>query len=148
VRLWKLAKYWLPALLWLALVLVASSDLMSGQQTSRIIGPLLRWLMPNVTPETIATLQFGVRKIAHVTEYAILAALLTRAARAGAERLVWAHVVVALAIAATCAISDEFHQSLLASRHGTVTDVMLDLLGALIGVALYWRFTRRRKVRE
>jgi VanZ family protein len=74
-----LLKYWLPVLVWLCLIFIGSTDLMSAEQTSRIIRPLLRWLRPAISMETIAQVQFVVRKCAHLTEYAILAILLWRA---------------------------------------------------------------------
>jgi VanZ family protein len=144
VRLRSFAKYWLPALLWIALVLVASSDMMSGERTSHIIVPFIRWLVPDVSLQTLGTLMFIVRKLAHLTEYAILAALVLRAFRAGVPRLHWAHVAFTLAIAAATAVSDEFHQSFVASRTGSAVDVAIDLTGALIGVTLYWRFASRK----
>src|SRR5690349_15241729 len=72
---------WLPVVLWLALIFTFSTDAGSSKRTSRIIGPLLRWLHPGVSEETINTVQTVVRKGAHLTEYAILAALIWRALR-------------------------------------------------------------------
>jgi hypothetical protein len=59
----------------------ASTDLLSGGRTSRFIGPILRWFHPGITEQAIKRVQLGVRKCAHVTEYAILALLLYRAVR-------------------------------------------------------------------
>jgi VanZ family protein len=70
-------------LIWLCLIFIGSTDLMSAEQTSRIILPLLRWLKPDISMETIAQVQFVVRKCAHMTEYAILAMLLWRAVYRG-----------------------------------------------------------------
>jgi VanZ family protein len=52
---------------------------MSAEHTSRFIGPLLHWLYPTISPFTILRVQLFVRKLAHVSEYAVLAVLLYRA---------------------------------------------------------------------
>src|SRR2546425_8901430 len=68
-----LLKYWLPVVLWMGLVFSASSDSMSSGRTSRIIGPLVRWFVPNISEAALGRMVFAVRKTAHVTEYAVLA---------------------------------------------------------------------------
>src|SRR6266404_1741376 len=109
----RLLKYWLPVLVWLCFIFIGSSDLMSAEQTSRIILPFLRWLKPDISMEAIAQIQFVVRKCAHVTEYALLALLLWRAVYRGTNlkpKTSILFIVVWLACAVFAA-SDEFHQS-------------------------------------
>src|SRR6266699_719331 len=133
-------KYWLPVLIWLCLIFIGSTDLMSTEQTSRIIRPLLRWLKPDISMETIAQVQFIVRKCAHLTEYAILALLLWRALRRGTSlkaRTSILFIVVWLACAVFAA-SDEFHQSFVPSRTATLGDVLIDIWGAQIQGNLTW----------
>ncbi len=72
---------WLPVVLWMTVIFVASTDLMSSAHTSRIIGPVLRWLIPGISDNAIGNVQFIVRKGGHMTEYAILAGLFWRARR-------------------------------------------------------------------
>ena len=131
-------RYWLPVLAWMLVIFVASTDLMSAQHTSRFIGPFLLWLNPEISPETIAAVQFSIRKAAHVTEYAILAALLLRALHGGIRGVRFSHVIVALGVASTYAALDEYHQSLIASRTGSPIDVVIDASGALLGVVICW----------
>ena len=131
-------KYWLPMLIWLGLIVIGSTDLMSAEHTSRIIGPVLRSFNPDISAETIAQIQFVVRKTAHVMEYAILAALLWRGLRAGVR---WQTRMLRLFIAVwfVCAVfaaSDEFHQSFVPSRTASPIDVMIDIFGALIGLVI------------
>src|SRR5690349_2133097 len=77
----EILKSWLPVVLWMAVMFFGSTDLMSAEHTSRILEPLLRWLVPGISPQTLAQAHFYVRKAAHLTEYAILASLLFRALR-------------------------------------------------------------------
>src|SRR5436305_14791563 len=69
-------RYWLPILLWMAIIFAGSTDLMSAEHTSRIIVPLLRCFFPTISPLTLVRAEFFLRKAAHVSEYAMLAVLL------------------------------------------------------------------------
>jgi VanZ family protein len=137
-------KYWLPVLAWMIFIFVGSTDLLSAEHTSRFIGPFLRWLTPDISDATIASVQLVVRKCAHLTEYAILAALLFRAFRQRQSRVGRA-LVISFLIAAAYATLDEFHQSYVASRTGSPWDVLIDCAGACAGVLIYWRVMRNRK---
>ncbi len=75
----------------------------------------------------LGTWDLVLRKIAHATEYAILAALLVRALRQPG----WA---IALAIAYS--ISDEVHQSFVSGRQGSPVDVGIDAIGVVVGAVL------------
>ncbi|MEY2479303.1 MAG: hypothetical protein QOI04_230 [Verrucomicrobiota bacterium] len=138
-------KYWLPVLIWLAVIFIDSTDLMSAEHTSRIIGPVLRWLNPGISDAAIAQVQFLVRKAAHLTEYAILAMLAWRAFRRNArlQRKMSILFVVVWCGAILVAVSDEFHQSFVASRTSSARDVMIDSLGAMIGLLFCFIFSRR-----
>ena len=140
-------KYWLPVLLWMVFIFIGSTDLMSAEHTSRFIGPFLRWFAHDITDATIASVQLVVRKCAHLTEYAILAALLYRALRQKTASL-WRAAFLALVIAAIYASLDEFHQSFVASRTGSPGDVGLDVIGAAIGLGLCLALRRRRPISD
>ena len=135
-------KYWLPVLAWMIFIFVGSTDLLSAAHTSRFIGPFLRWFAPDVTEATIASVQLIVRKCGHLTEYAILSALLYRASRSLTRRV---HPAAAFLIAAIYAVLDEFHQAFVASRTGSPWDVLIDCTGALVGLAIYSYATGNRK---
>jgi VanZ family protein len=140
-------RYWLPIAIWLALIFIGSTDLMSAEHTSRFIGPLLHWLYPTISPFTILRVQFFVRKLAHVSEYAVLAVLLYRAVvhttLKGRRALSAALVLV---LCAAYAASDEFHQSFVPSRTASVRDVMIDICGAILALILYWSIATRHVI--
>jgi VanZ family protein len=137
-------KFWLPVLVWMIFIFIGSTDLMSAEHTSRFIGPFLRWFAPDITEATVASIQLVVRKCGHLTEYAVLAALLGRAFRQNPLR-VDRIFVSSFFIAAVYAALDEFHQSFVASRTASAWDVMIDCVGALVGLATYLNVTRSRK---
>jgi len=138
-------KYWLPLLIWLGVIFLGSTSLMSAEHTSRLIVPMLLWLKPGLSPKTIWIILVIMRKCAHVSEYAILALLLWRALRSGPTlrtKLPTLFSAVLLACAVFAA-SDEFHQSFVKSRTPSVGDVLLDVVGALFGLLICASFARR-----
>jgi VanZ family protein len=138
-------KYWLPLGIWLGVMFVGSTNLMSAEHTSHYIVPFLLWLKPGMSPKTIWIIQVVVRKCAHVTEYAILALLLWRAL--GSIPLINLKPSIlfgaALLGCAVFAASDEFHQTFIKSRTPSVRDVFLDVAGALVGLLIGASFTHR-----
>jgi VanZ family protein len=140
-------KYWLPLLIWLGVMFVGSTDVMSTEHTSRFIVPFLLWLKPGMSPQTIWTILVVVRKCAHIAEYAVLAFLLWRAVRSvPALRMRRGRVFAVALIACTLfAASDEFHQRLVKSRTPSVRDVLLDVVGAVAGLLIAGSFTRHRQ---
>jgi len=115
---------------------MGSTDLMSAEHTSRYLTPLLLWLKPDISLDTIAQIHFLVRKIAHLTEYAILAILLMRALCERATSL-WRGAAVVLIVAVLFALADEYHQSFVASRTSSLGDAAIDSAGVLLGIFIY-----------
>ena len=145
-RLWRYG----PLAAWACFVLFASSDSFSASNTSRIIRPLLLWLDPGVSEESLAYGHFLVRKAAHFSEYGLLALLAARAFHTSHKdslrRLWW---LAAFALVACVALVDEYHQSFLPSRTGTIYDSLLDMAGGAtaLACAALWLSLRRRKAR-
>lgn len=86
-------------------------------------------------------------KLAHGTEYAILAGLLMRAVH-GAKpgwRL-GAAVAVAVGIAVLWGVSDEIHQAFVPHRDPSLFDLLADAVGAGLGASLVGLFYARRRL--
>ncbi len=102
-------------------------------------GPIILWAAVIFAFSSIPSLGTGLgtwdlvlRKLAHLTEYAILGALLLRAiGRPG----------LAILLGALYACSDEFHQHFVRGRHAAWYDVVIDTVGVAIGVVA-WRRLR------
>jgi VanZ family protein len=133
----------------MALIFCASSDRMSFQHSSRIIGPFLHWLIPNISDATIHEIVVLVRKAAHLTEYAILALLIWRLPSRPAVNptRAWrsADAVRSLLIVLLYAASDEFHQKFVPSRQASVWDVLIDTTGGFFALLLLWGLGRWRQ---
>src|SRR5205807_5535847 len=127
-------KYWLPVLIWLGLIFVGSTDALSAEQTSRFLVPFLRWLDPQISGATIAGIQLVVRKLGHITEYAILAMLLWRGLRRGTRLQAKMSILFLLAwlAAAIFAVTDVFHHSFVRSRPASALDVLVEWWVAMI----------------
>jgi VanZ family protein len=110
----RFATVWLPVLAWAAVIFAFSSipSLSSG---------LGVW-------DTV------LRKCAHVTEYAVLGALLYRAL--GREAL-------ALAVGIAYAATDELHQHFVRGRHASPVDVAIDAVGVALGMLVWLRVRQR-----
>jgi VanZ family protein len=115
-------------------ILVFSGDDFSAANTSRILGPILRWLFPDLAPATMATLHFWVRKGAHLSEYGLLGFLAFRALRLSLAIPSSRAALLGLGIVLLVSGTDELRQSSLASRTGSLRDVGIDLAGGALGV--------------
>ena len=128
----RFVSHYLPLVAWLVFISFASSDNLNAGNTSRIIGPLILWLFPNTSLETLAVVNVITRKIAHFTEYAILGFLAARAFRTSPHPAIkqrWFWICVALVV--VYALLDEYHQSFVPSRTASIYDSLIDMAGGL-----------------
>jgi VanZ family protein len=123
--------YWLPPLVWMAFIFPTNESL-SSQNTSQIIVPVLKWLLPYAGQATIDTLHAVIRKFAHFFSYALLAVLLLRAFRGKSSiwRPQW--VVYSGLIAICYGLLDEYAQTFIQSRTGSFYDWLIDSSGVII----------------
>jgi VanZ family protein len=136
-----------PLLLWIGVILYASSDNGSMTQTSRFIRPLLEFLFPNSPEETLQIYHGYIRKLAHLTEYAILAFWASRAFWNSSKIILQKHwFFVAFGLVFLVASIDEFNQSFNSNRTGSVYDVLLDSLGGLIMLAILAVYLRKNSI--
>jgi VanZ family protein len=136
----RLFSRYFPLIAWLVFISYASSDSFSAENTSGIIGPLILWLSPNMTPETLAIVHFVTRKLAHFTEYAILGFLAARAFRTSSHPAIRNHwFLISVALIVVYALIDEYHQSFVPSRTASVFDSLIDMTGGLAALVVISR---------
>lgn len=133
-------RYRLPAILWSALLLSFSTSFASARNTGRGLAGLLFWLIGH-DPSFMALEVTNVflRKLTHLSAYAIEGALMLRAARNGRVGAEGRWIAQALAWTLFVASLDEFNQAFTPGRSGSVADVVLDFIGAAIAVLLLRR---------
>jgi VanZ family protein len=105
---------WLPVVVWAAVIFALSS-------------------IPNLS-SGLGTIDVVLRKLAHVSEYALLGALLLRAL----ER-----EVPAFLAGVAYAITDEIHQHFVSGRHASPVDFAIDAAGLGLGM-VFFQLARRR----
>jgi VanZ family protein len=120
MRVKKLFFAWLPVLLWMGLIFFLSSI------------PRLR------VTEGLSDLIL--RKLAHMTEYAILFFLFWRGWGQSGTFSVKKRLLTALVLTILYAASDEYHQTFVPGRAGRIQDVAIDTAGALGGLFLTLKF--------
>ncbi len=139
------------AVAWMGLIYLGSTDLLSDSQTSRFVGPFLRWLFPDISDATTQALRYWIRKGGHLTEYAILAGLVMVVVqgRFNPTRWLWdaRSIVGTVVFCLLYAVSDEWHQSLIPTRQGSAIDVGIDVAGAALGLGALWLLSRWRRGR-
>ena len=142
-------KYWLPVLIWMALIFSASSDSHSYEHSSRFVEPFLHWLFPQMPEAQVKEFHLVIRKCGHLTEYAVLALLLWRAVRRPVKNdpspWIWPEAGLALAIVFLYGASDEFHQIFVPTRTAQVSDVFIDTAGGAASLLALWMIGRWRK---
>ena len=120
-----------------------SSGQASMNQTSRFIGPLLEFLFPDASPETLLFYHGIIRKLAHFGEYAVLGLLACQAFVRSPFR---SHpFIFAIVLVFAVAAIDEANQSFNPQRTGSMVDVLIDVGGGTAAVLFaYWFFRGER----
>ena len=117
-------RQWMPILVWASAIFIFSTSGFSAVNTSHIISPVLRWVVPGITAAWLDLANTLIRKAAHFTEYGVLFWLLVRGPMSGRP-------LVAMAICVAYALTDEGHQIFVAGRTASIFDVALDSSGAM-----------------
>lgn len=146
----KLFLLWLYPALWLALLVLLSTEFGSSRSTRGVLFQTLGFLWPGVHGLPSAQkdlIEFGLRKTAHFTGYAVFAALLFRAFYGSGAALRNAGLGSWI-VAALVAALDEYHQSLVPSRTSDPKDVLIDIAGATSAVSLCLWVAGKRKTKR
>ena len=132
----KVLKAWIALILWLIVIAIESTTYLSSQNTSRFLYPLLHFLF-GINEAGFEPYHVFIRKSGHVFGYGLLSILLFRAwretlpsSRGARWTIRWANI----AVLGTCLVAslDEWHQSFLPTRSGTVRDVILDTCAGIV----------------
>jgi VanZ family protein len=107
---------WLAVALWMGVIFVVSS-------------------IPSLASPLESFYDFIARKLAHMAEYGVLTVLLFRAVRIHTRRNARA-LLIAAVVAVLYALSDEWHQTFVPGREGSLRDVAVDALG-VVGMSLW-----------
>lgn len=135
---------WGPPAIWAAVIWQLGSDGFSEPDTRSLLGPLLEWILPWLTPEHLASLVWLLRVLAHPTVYALLALLCWRGATLTFEVSRRGRSLFGLVIVVLLALGDESRQAASQIRSGALADVLLDLAGGGLATLALVRLEARR----
>jgi VanZ family protein len=138
-----LVRAWWPALVWMVLIAFESTDFFSAEHTGSMLYALLTRLFGQIDFYKFLVFHHYLRKTGHVVGYGILSVLLLRGWRATLVRdhaWWWRPAWLAWLGTAFVASMDEWHQSYIPSRTGSIWDVALDSVAGLgfLLVAYFW----------
>ena len=121
-----LLRYWLPPVLWMGMIFFLSAQPTLPHHPDNLFDLILK-------------------KAGHAVEYGILAFLLWRALSQGQGTLSRSALVTAFLISVLYAASDEYHQTFVPGRKGTLVDVGFDTVGALVALLAMGSLGRKRR---
>ncbi len=132
----KIIASWAAAALWMLLIFRLSSQVAdTSNGLSLGITEWVNRILANLTQIEMDTLNHIVRKSAHFTAYLILAVLCLNALRVSGV-LGRKRYISAISICFLYSISDEIHQLFVPGRSGRLMDVIIDTLGAAVGIII------------
>lgn len=118
--------HWLPLILWMVIIFLLSSQ-------------------PKIVRFEDKVTDFITGKIAHIIEYALLYILWFRTIN---NELTGKNWKLPLFFTVIYAISDEIHQLFIPTREGKLRDVIIDTVGALIGLWTLRKIPRYKVLRK
>ena len=116
-RISRFVSAWFPVILWMSFIYWLSS-------------------FHKLSVSEVSWQDFVTRKLAHITEYAILAGLIYRAVKHTSGLTANKIIVNAIILSVLYSISDEYHQTLVSGRTGRWFDIGIDSIGIIIGILI------------
>ena len=122
-------------LLVLNLALIWGNSLLSGAESGQMSGGIMAFVMALLRiPESASeVVHLMIRKLAHLTEFACLSALICWHLRLVKEKRVH-QILLAVLLAMAAALVDETIQLYTPDRGPSLVDVWIDTLGAVLGM--------------
>jgi VanZ family protein len=143
---------WLMVVVWAGFIFYLSTSGFGPSFTTWLLIQILSFLHIVVSPQRFEFLHFCMRKLAHITEYCIFS-LLIYASFLNAKDFEWQPRMAlrSVVIAGLYSLTDEYHQSYVATRTASLIDCGIDTAGATFAalVVFVWdRLVRRIRSRR
>ena len=124
--------------LWMIFIFIMSSfDSNASDNQSGLIVNIVNSVIHTSNIDLLTTI---IRKLAHLTEYFILGLLMINYLKDYKINKVY---ILSVLFSFIYAITDELHQTFISGRSGEVRDIVIDTVGALIGVLIY-KYIRKK----
>ena len=133
----------LATLAWAVLVFYLSTERFGSGFSQGLVAQALTLLHISVSPRTFHVLDTLLRKIAHMTEYGILA-FLVYGSFAEQQPFRWRlrQAIWCIGIVGLYSLTDELHQRYVPGRHASLVDCGIDVAGAAIAVGMIFEARR------
>ena len=135
----KRIKYWLPPLLWMGFLFPLWNRLLSSPVLYRLNFKFWEWLKGDISPYKIGLYYIYLRRFLHVIAYALMSFLIYRFFRSGDKRI-WknsrAGYTALITIGYGCL--DEILQSFLKPRNASFLDIVMDAIGTVAVLAVFY----------
>lgn len=115
--------------IWMIFIFVMSS--FSATESTNQSDIIVTVISNTINISNIHLLAVTIRKLAHITEYLILGILAYNVFKE-----YYKSIHISILICFLYAISDEIHQIFIPGRSGQITDILIDTIGALLGIIL------------
>lgn len=151
-RLFPSLLWWLTTAVWAGLMFYFSTSTFGGALTAWLLQQVLSWAHLNLAPDAFAFLHFLLRKLAHLTEYAMFAILLY-GSLSGGKGFAWRPrtALRCMALAVAYSLTDELHQAFVPGRGASLADCGIDTAGTALAMLLLYaghRFVQMRASRR
>lgn len=120
-------------ILWMLVIFLLSNQ--TGSESTGLSDKLICSMMSNCNPDIYS---FIVRKIAHFMIYFILGIFTIMNFKLSKE-----NIINALLICVIYAFSDEIHQMFINNRSGELRDIIIDSIGSLSSILLFYKLKKR-----
>lgn len=134
--------YTVSTILWMIVIFVfsAKTSQESGEQSQGLSEMILRFFINNPSENVINTFETIIRKIGHLSEYAILGILAYNTL--SAYNVKTKKLMILISFCFLYAVSDEIHQIFVPGRAGRWYDVLIDTIGAYLGYIICILFSK------
>ncbi len=124
---------------WASLIFYLSTRTFASSFSVWLLAEILHLARLRVSAAAFALLQYLLRRGAHLTVYGIFAIFIYYSL-AGESRPKWSlrRAVASVVIAAIYSLTDEYHQSFVPGRDGSLLDCGVDTLGAMLGTVVVY----------
>jgi VanZ family protein len=149
---------WLPVLGALVFICFTSTNFMGGTHTQIVLNAVWKTFLGSWHWDLTGPVNVYGRKVGHFIGYGLVSLIFGNAWYKSAQAFAWVTsgwltpFASSLAVASTFTVAclDEFHQTFLATRVGSLHDALLDTAGAICLNVLFWsiRARNRRKLLE
>jgi VanZ family protein len=123
-----------------------TNNALTSDNTSLFIIPVLKWLLPDASQNTIDFIHMIIRKAGHFLNYAFLTFLLFRGFKG--RKTVWSKkwILYSIIIAFCYGAVDEYLQTMIATRTGSLYDWFINVAGVICSAGIIFKMYRLKFV--